>query len=108
MHCNVNETVCLYSITPCKQFELEGSTHSAYGIACHKNGRLIDVIEDISDDPELVRMMAELFTRCALPPLPLLGGRGRAPALAVPGRSAPRPAHFPACRPRVSRAATYE
>ena len=67
-HCNVNETVCLYSITPCKQFELEGSTHSAYGIACHKNGRLIDVIEDISDDPELVRMMAELFTRCALPP----------------------------------------
>lgn len=68
VHCNGNETACLYSCTPCKQFELENRTHSAYGIACHMGGGPADVIEDISDDPELVRLMAELFTRCALPP----------------------------------------
>ena len=68
MHSDAKETVS-YSITPCKQLELEGIPHSAYGIACHCNDRLAGVIEDISDDPGLVRMMAELFTRCELPSL---------------------------------------
>lgn len=57
-----------YSVTPRRQFELEGVPYHAYGLSYRGPDGVERLLEDISEDFAVVSKMAELFNLCQLPP----------------------------------------